>query len=37
MQSAQGGIIPGTYLLTVRIRNSNGTVRTVENNVTAIN
>jgi glucosylceramidase len=33
----QGGLLPGTYLLTVRIKNSRGAVTTVDNIVTAVN
>jgi len=33
----QGGLLPGTYLLTVRIKNRTGAVTTVENRVTAVN
>ena len=32
----QGGLLPGKYLLTVRIKNSAGAVTTVENKVTAV-
>jgi hypothetical protein len=37
LHTAQGGLLPGTYLLTVQIKNRAGTVTTVENKVTAVN
>ena len=37
IQRAQGGLLPGTYLLTVRIKNRAGAITTVENKVTAVN
>jgi glucosylceramidase len=36
IQRPQGGLLPGTYLLTVRIRNNSGAVTTVENKVKAV-
>jgi glucosylceramidase len=33
----QGGLLPGSYLLTVRIKNNAGSITTVENKVTAVN
>jgi glucosylceramidase len=37
IQPTQGGLLPGTYLLTVRIKNSTGAVSTIENKVTTVN
>jgi len=37
IQPAQGGLLPGTYLLTVRIKNKAGAIKTFENKVTAVN
>jgi glucosylceramidase len=36
IQRPQGGLLPGKYLLTVRVKNSAGAVTTVENKVTAV-
>ena len=36
LRREQGGLLSGTYLLTVRIKNSAGTISTVENKVKAV-
>jgi glucosylceramidase len=37
IRPTKGGLLPGTYLMTARIKNSAGAVTTVENKVTAVN
>jgi glucosylceramidase len=37
IQPAQGGLLSGAYLLTVRIKNSTGAVTTIENKVNVVN